>query len=433
MRGTLNSLCIPAPASSLDGRKNNFRQLLLSLEVLAELGPAMTAEREFSETATHSLELLMEALAAREGALFTFSDKPAMLTSCAARGYALFPEHAIVPLLPKHVHALNNLRVPTVMSPKLVENYFTANGNVAPELFKCIASLKVGTKLVGMVALGRRSDDGEYGAEDLEALRLLSTYIALGIYNHTLSQSLQQRITENLRLLASLHSQYDHTLEAFAAAIDAKEYQVRGHSLRVGRYSAGIGEAMGLDDADVSGLRAGGYLHDIGKVVVDKYIFQKPAALDDREFREMAEHTVVGHQLVHGVEFPWPKVPEVVRSHHERADGSGYPDHLHNSELGTPARVVAVADSFDAMTNERPYRPPLAVGEALSELVRNAPQKYDPAVVQALLIQVRRDATGRNKTRFLDERIICNIAPTDVDHLAAMLNHKLTNGRVYSA
>ncbi len=401
--------------------------------MLAELGPAMTAERDFSETASHSLELLMEALAAREGALFTFSDKPAMLTSCAARGYALFPEHAIIPLLPKHVHALNNLRVPTVMSPKLVENYFTANGNVAPELFKCIASLKVGTKLVGMVALGRRNDDGEYGSEDLEALRLLSTYVALGIYNHTLSQSLQQRITENLRLLASLHSQYDHTLEAFAAAIDAKEYQVRGHSLRVGRYSAGIGEAMGLDDADVSGLRAGGYLHDIGKVVVDKYIFQKPAALDDREFREMAEHTVVGHQLVHGVQFPWPKVPEVVRSHHERADGSGYPDHLHNSELGMPARVVAVADSFDAMTNERPYRPPLAVGEALSELVRNAPQKYDAAVVQALLIQVRRDATGRNKTRFLDERIICNIAPTDVDHLAAMLNHKLTNGRVYSA
>lgn len=431
----LPSTCsaILAPALRLDGRKNNFRQLLLSLEVLAELGPAMTAEREFPDTARSMLELVMEALSAREGALFSFTDRPAMMASMAARGFALFPDPAFIPLLPKHVHALATTKAPLAMSPKVVENFFTSNGNIAPELFRCIAPMRVGNKLVGMIALGRRSDEGAYEAEELDALRLLSSYVGLGVYNYTLSQSLQQRITENLKLMASLHSQYDHTLEAFAAAIDAKEYQVRGHSLRVGRYAAGIGEAMGIDDNEVAGLRSAGYLHDIGKVVVDKYIFQKPAALDDREFREMAEHTVVGHQIVSGVQFPWPKLPEVVRSHHERADGSGYPDHLHNGEVSQEVRIVGVADSFDAMTHERPYRAPMAVGEALSELVRSTPQKFDPAAVQALLIQVRRDATGRNKTRFLDEHIVCNIAPTDVDQLAAMLNHKLTSQRVYSA
>jgi HD-GYP domain-containing protein (c-di-GMP phosphodiesterase class II) len=173
-------------------------------------------------------------------------------------------------------------------------------------------------------------------------------------------------------------------------------------------------------------------LHDIGEVVVDKYLFGKPGALDAQEFREMADHTTVGHQIVQGVQFPWPKIPEVVRSHHERADHSGYPDALGNEDISLPVRITAVADTFDAMTTERPYRRPMTAGEAMSEIVRLSPQRYDPTVVQALLIQVRRDAVGSNRTRFLDDPIVCNIAPTDVDVLAAALNHKLTHGRVYS-
>jgi HD-GYP domain-containing protein (c-di-GMP phosphodiesterase class II) len=133
------------------------------------------------------------------------------------------------------------------------------------------------------------------------------------------------------------------------------------------------------------------------------------------------------------VSFPWPKVAEVVRSHHERADRSGYPDSLGMEDLPLPVRITAVADTFEAMTTERPYRGPMAAGEALSEIVRITPQKFDPAVVQALLIQVRRDAVGSNRTRFLADQVICNIAPPDVDVLAASLNHKLSQGRVYSA
>jgi HD-GYP domain-containing protein (c-di-GMP phosphodiesterase class II) len=141
------------------------------------------------------------------------------------------------------------------------------------------------------------------------------------------------------------------------------------------------------------------------------------------------DHTTIGHQIVHGVQFPWPQIPEIVRWHHERADGSGYPDRLRIDEVSLPVRIVAVADSFDAMTSERAYRSSLSVGAALSELVRMTPQKYDPSVVQALLIQVRRDAVGRNQTPFLDSNLICNIAAPDVDHLAATVHHKATSGR----
>jgi putative nucleotidyltransferase with HDIG domain len=304
---------------------------------------------------------------------------------------------------------------------------------VAPELFKCIAPLRVNGKLVGLIAMGRRAEDAQYGEDDLQALGMMSHYVALAVHNHTLSESLAHRVSEHLKLLGSVHNFYDTALETFANAIDIKHVNVRGHSLRVGRYAAGIAEAMGLDAPEVAGMRAAGYLHDIGKVAVDKRIFAKPSALDDDEFREMADHTVVGHQIVHGVEFPWPKVPEVVRSHHERLDRSGYPDALASDEITVPARIAAVADSFDAMTSERPYRPGMSVGEALSEIVRLTPQKFDAITVQSLLVQIRRDAVGRRDNRFLDDRAVCNIAPTDIDVLASALNHKITHGRIYSA
>jgi HD-GYP domain-containing protein (c-di-GMP phosphodiesterase class II) len=144
----------------------------------------------------------------------------------------------------------------------------------------------------------------------------------------------------------------------------------------------------------------------------------------------MADHTTVGHQIVSTVQFPWPKIPETVRWHHERSDGSGYPDKLGQDDLPMAVRIVGVADSFDAMTSARPYRAPLSVGSALSDLVRLAPDKFDPNVVQGLLIQVRRDAVGSNRTPLLDSMQV-NIAAADIDQLAATLQHKVSRGRMY--
>jgi putative nucleotidyltransferase with HDIG domain len=206
---------------------------------------------------------------------------------------------------------------------------------------------------------------------------------------------------------------------------------IHGHSLRVGRYASAIGEAMGMDANDVAALRSAGYLHDIGKVAVDKRLFGKPSSLDAEEFREMADHTVVGHQIVSGVEFPWPRIPEIVRSHHERGDGSGYPDGLMMEDVAMPVRIIGLADTFDAMTSERPYREPLSVGNTLSEIVRLSPLKFDPNVVHGLLLQIRRDSVGSNRTPFLQDRMAVNIAAGDIDQLAATLQHKVTHGRLY--
>ena len=410
---------------------NNFRRLLRTVEALSELGPELTAEREFSDTARRMLSAVMEASGASEGALFVFNDKPTMLTSVAASGFAMLPEPAFIPLLPKHAHALAAARGPIVLNASTYSIFLSSNGNVAPELFKVLAPLKAAGKLAGIVALGRRPGDAPYEETELDAMDLLCSYIGLAVQNHALTQTLAQRVTENLRLMASLHGFYDTALEAFATAIDVKHVNIHGHSLRVGRYAAAIGEAMGADAGEVAALRSAGYLHDIGKVAVDRRLFAKPGALDPEEFREMADHTVVGHQIVSSVEFPWPKIHEAVRWHHERSDGSGYPDALAGEELPTPVRIMALADTFDAMTSTRPYRESLSLGAALSELVRMSPQKYDPNVVQGLLIQVRRDAVGSNRTPLFADHTAVNIAPTDVDQLAATLQHKVSRGKMY--
>ena len=412
-------------------QKDNLRRLLQTVEALSDLGPVMTAERDFPQTAQAVLSALKQVSTAREAVLFTYGDKPSLLTSVSALGFALMPDPAIIPLLPKHVHALTVARGPVLVDPAASSEFLSSNGNVAPQLFHCLAPLKVGGKLVGVVALGQREGGTIYDPSELEALELLCHYVALAIHNFALTQTLTQRITENLRLMASLNGFYDSALEAFATAIDVKHVNLHGHSLRVARYAAAIGEALNLDARDVAGLRAAGYLHDIGKVAVDKRLFGKPTSLDPEEFREIADHTVVGHTIVSGVQLPWPQIPEIVRWHHERADGSGYPDKLKIEDVPPAVRIVALADTLDAMISQRPYREPISLGATLSEIVRLTPQKFDSAAVQALLLQIRRDTVGSNRTPFLEGRISESIGAADIDQLAANLQHKVSHGRQY--
>lgn len=408
----------------------DIRKLLRTFEALAALGPELTADRDFRQTARTMLTLIMEAVGAREAVLFSFGDRPSVLTSIDFQGFALLPDPSVIPLLPRHVHTLTAASGPVLLSSSTYDVFLSSRGNVAPELFKCIYPLKARGKLAGVIALGRRPGEAAYEEDALDAFQFLSPYVALALQNHTLSQTLAQRVSENLRLLASLHGFYDNALEAFAAAIDVKHVNIHGHSLRVGRYAQAIGEALGMDPNDVASLRSAGYLHDIGKVAVDKRLFEKASQLDAEEFREMRDHTVVGHQIVSHVQFPWPQIPEIVRWHHERGDGSGYPDGLHGDELPPAVRIVALADTFDAMTSQRPYRERLDVGAALRELIGMTPQKYDAPALQALLIQVRRDAVGTNHIPILEPGLL-NLSAGEVDELASTLQHRISQGKTF--
>lgn len=170
------------------------------------------------------------------------------------------------------------------------------------------------------------------------------------------------------------------TIEALAVAINAKDEVTHEHVLRVQIYAAGVARMLGCNDLDVEALRAGALLHDIGKIAVPDYILNKPGKLTAAEFEKMKMHTIAGAQILGRVEFPYPIVP-VVRHHHERWDGRGYPDGLSNENIPLTARILSVVDCFDAVREDRQYRRGLTRDEAIALIMEGSGTQYDPRVV----------------------------------------------------
>jgi len=172
-------------------------------------------------------------------------------------------------------------------------------------------------------------------------------------------------------------------LHALVSTIDARQLQTKDHSENVAAYAVAIGQAMGLDGERIVRLRRAGFLHDIGKVAVSRRILEKPASLTAEEWTEMKIHPVAGAtMLLHsglGDEALW------VRHHHERIDGGGYPDRLSGAQIPLESRILFVADSFEAMTSDRPYKRGISVGDAVQELRRCAGSQFDPPVVDTLV------------------------------------------------
>jgi putative nucleotidyltransferase with HDIG domain len=403
------------------------------MRTLVDLGPAATAERDFSETASDVLVKSMFALEAIQGALLAFDPSGTRMTSVASvKMEALGPEVSIT-IARQQSQRWAQTRQPVIVKANEIEEYFGPQHSAGLQSVRMIAPLRAGSGVVGAMLLGERLNQARYSDFESEAVGMLSSHLALLLQNQALVTSLKHQIADNLRLLTSLDHSFDDALEAFATTIDAKDKHMRGHSMRVGRYAAGIASSLGMSANDVSSIRACGQLHDIGRVTVDKGVVAKTTALKPEEFREIADHTVMGHQIVSSVRFPWPNVAESVRWHHERMDGSGYPDHLGSNDLALTVRIIAVADAFDAMTHERPYRRGLTVTEAAEELVRSAPKKFDGDVVHGLLAQLRSSAEGNAAATNLFSTVQGTLTPAEVDRFAMTLVSKLTNARVYSA
>ena len=409
-------------------------RLFAVLRTIADVGPVATAEHEFSDAARQILDRTMRAFEAEQAALLLLDGAAAKLTCLASAGFPSLSPQAVLPLVGVQSQHWHQAQAPlAVARPHDIRELFGSSQAPFLTSIKCFTPLRVSTGPVGALILGARHGQETYGAPDLEGLEMLAPHLALVLHNHSLAESLRHQIADNLRLLSSLHHSYDDALEAFATTIDSKDSHLRGHSVHVARFSTSIAATLGMNDDEIAGIRAAGHLHDIGKVTVDKQFFSKASTLRPEEFRAIADHTVMGHQIVSSVRFPWPQVPEVVRWHHERADGSGYPDRLHNDELPLSVRIVAVADTFDAMTSDRPYRQSNTVMTACQELVRLAPSKFDCSVVQALLVHLRRDLEGKSAARLLPQQKTMELSASDIDRLSCELVGRLTGHRVYSA
>jgi len=225
--------------------------------------------------------------------------------------------------------------------------------------------------------------------------------------SHSYQQSLEQVVqarTEMLRqAMEDLEHSYDVTLEALGDALDLKDSETEGHSKRVTAYTIALSRAMGVPPASIKVIARGAFLHDIGKMAIPDEILRKPHKLTPEEQEIMREHCSRGYHILRKIPF-LAEASEIVYSHQEHFDGSGYPNQLAGSEIPLGARIFAVADTLDAITSDRPYRKASSFATAREEILRCSGTQFDPGVVEVFLKmpnelwqELRSEITGQNK------------------------------------
>jgi len=225
-------------------------------------------------------------------------------------------------------------------------------------------------------------------ARNREALQALSVSHRLFTHLHA-----QQDLEDVGRRLRSLENRFHDAVQSWAQTIESKDSYTLGHCERVADYACALAVEFGLDEATLFWFRVGALLHDVGKIVVPVDILNKPGALSPEERRIMEGHPVAGVELLADVEFPWDVIP-MIRGHHERWDGHGYPDALAGEAIPLAARILCVADVYDALTTARPYRKAFTRADALRLMQADTGRQFDPDVLARFIALIRNENAG---------------------------------------
>ena len=206
---------------------------------------------------------------------------------------------------------------------------------------------------------------------------------------NVMSTSIETAVAQLKRAAHENHQLFINSIRMLAAAIDAKDPYTRGHSERVARYAIGIGKNLHMSDKEMQNLRISALLHDVGKIGIDDRVLRKPGALSEDEFELMKQHPAKGAAIMSGVAQLVDCIPGM-KYHHEKWSGGGYPDNLEGEQIPLQARIVAIADTFDAMTTNRPYQKAMELGYVVEKIKSFAGTRFDPKVVEAFANAVKR-------------------------------------------
>src|ERR1700716_639585 len=238
----------------------------------------------------------------------------------------------------------------------------------------------VGAAAVGLVGLVNRQAGWQ---TSLLVLPLIYwVYRSYRLYLARLEAE-KERVEVEKRHVEEIASLNMRTIETLALAIEAKDHTTGDHLQRVRVYAMELGKDLGLSPSEMQALQAASVLHDIGKLAVPEAIISKPGKLTPEEFEKMKIHPIVGAEIVEQVRFPYPVAP-IVHSHHEKWDGSGYPDEISGEAIPVGARILSAVDCLDALASDRQYRRALPLDEAMAHVVREAGKSFDPRVVEVL-------------------------------------------------
>lgn len=380
----------------------NSNKHIHTFAALADLGQEVAHSNNFQEMIRTSLHLLLGSLAIMRGGIARYSRFGNELNFLAMRGLGEdFPlslavtrddakewlANGIEPFdLDDGLNCLMpfSLRYKTDFEAKKIE---------------LLVPLVVRDELVGLILLGEKANGVPFSSADKEIICAMARHIGVGIAQRNLMAELERKADENRLLYDGLRLTYKDTVKAFATAIDCKDKYTEGHSVRVGKYSEIIAHELGWDDNRIEGVAVAAYLHDVGKLVVDRNIINSPIRITASENAQLSKHPAIGYEILAPIHHPFAEVPLAAKYHHERLDGRGYPDGLVDREIPYIAKLVNLADSFDAMTTDRPYKRRRAADEVIEDLWRSSGSQFAPELVTAFCSAMLKEMTGETKTR----------------------------------
>lgn len=399
----------------------SLERLLFNLNTLAELGEEVTSPKDFTRVVKSALYMVMGSFSASKGVIFQHDAEHKHFSPIASKGLGdirglrfNLSDEAV-----KRFTA-NNKPIDLKLDSANAALLGPARSELEKAGARAIAFLVVKDELMGAITINEKFTGEEHSVYDFQLLSVMAQHIAFSLHGHSLLMRLMNKYNENKGLYENLRRIYYDTIHAFAASIDAKDAYTKGHSHRVSAYCSVLAREMGWNGDEIEGIRISGLLHDIGKIAVDKSIINKATPLTSLECKELNSHPVIGYEILSKIKFPWKGIPMMTRNHHEKVDGSGYPDRLRKDEIPMGARIMALVDAFDAMTTDRPYRPRLSFKEAMDEIKCNFGKQFDPEVVQPFISVIRKEVLGEVENP--------SIVPLLQEHLDSATINRLLDG-----
>lgn len=424
------------------------QKLIHSFGALADLGEEVATTGDFNEMVRTSLHLLLGTLAIRRGAVMEYLPEQGSTSCLAIWGFdENYQPEFVLDQIDREALLSSGQRTLRVGqgTPDAVEgadvsgetDAFVArhSDELRVQQLELIVPMIVHQSLAGIVVLGGKASGESFTPDDLAVISAMVRHIGVGIHQHRLIGEVKTQAEENRKLYEDLRAIYRDTVRAFAAAIDIKDKYTQGHSERVGKYSEIIAREMGWGEEEVEGMAIAGYLHDVGKLVVERDIINAPYRIDAKQSSELNRHPAAGFDILSPIHHPYADIPLMAKYHHERLDGRGYPDGLTDEQIPLGAKIVSLADSFDAMTTDRPYKTRRSFEEVIKDFRRNTGTQFDPSVVVALCRALLKELNGDTKERRFLKMLGKNYltAETDIPLLKELLTELDPNTKAAAA
>ncbi len=375
-------------------------KLIHAFGALAELGQEITNKNNFQETIRTSLHLISGALGIMRGSVARYSRFGHELNMLAVRGLGDdFPLSLSLCSEDERQFLTNGLNPIEIAHAKALPFFQVYDASFERRNLQLFLPLVVRDEIVGALFLGEKATGEAYTSYEKEIICAMGQHIGVAISQRNLMAEIERHAEQNRKMFDDMRSTYHDTVKAFAAAIDCKDKYTEGHSVRVGRFSEIIASELGWGGDEVEGAAVAGYLHDVGKLTVERKIINAPYRINAKESAELNKHPSVGFEILQPIHHPFTDVPLAAKYHHERLDGRGYPDGLFDREIPFIAKIVNLADSFDAMTTDRPYKARRPAKDVIDDLQRNAGKQFAPELVTSFLGGMLKELSGENRDK----------------------------------